>query len=95
MRDMCARLDRKSRFRSSLEKPNPPICQIDVSSFYKENLYSEYFLKMILGIFMQDEGNRYMISLFGNKKDQNSWNRFTLSKMEHPDCKTGISNFSV
>jgi hypothetical protein len=44
-------------------------------------------------MFRQDEVNRYKISLFGNKKDQNSLNRFTLSKPEHPDCKTGTFGF--
>jgi hypothetical protein len=39
---------------------------------------------MIYDIFRQDKANRYMISLFGNKKDQNSWNRFTVSKPEPP-----------
>jgi hypothetical protein len=47
MRDMDARLDQKSRFRSSLKKLDPPVCQIGVSGFHRENLCLEYFLKMI------------------------------------------------
>jgi hypothetical protein len=46
-KDIGTRLDQKNRYRSSLKKSTPPVCQTRVSGFHRENLCSEYFLKMI------------------------------------------------
>jgi hypothetical protein len=46
-KDIGTRLDQKNRYRSSLKKLDPPVYQIGVSDFHRENLCSEYFLKMI------------------------------------------------
>jgi hypothetical protein len=46
-KDIETRLDQNNRYRSSLEKPNPPVCQTGVSGFHRENICSKYVLKMI------------------------------------------------
>jgi hypothetical protein len=57
MRDMGAKLDQKSRFRSSLEKSDPPVCQTGVSGFHIEKPMLRIFSKNDLRHFRQDEWN--------------------------------------
>jgi hypothetical protein len=47
MRDIDASLDQKNGYRSSLEKPDHLVSQTRVSSFHRENLCSNDFLKKI------------------------------------------------
>jgi hypothetical protein len=63
MRDMGASLDQKNRHRSCLEKSDHLICQTGQSGFYRENICSNYFPKMILRHFRHDVGNRYKLSI--------------------------------
>jgi hypothetical protein len=46
-KDIGIRLDQKNIYRSSLEKLEHPVYQARLSGFHRENLYSNYFLKMI------------------------------------------------
>jgi hypothetical protein len=45
-RDIEARLNQKDKYRSSLKKPDHPVCQTGQSSFHRENP----FLGMIKGV---------------------------------------------
>jgi hypothetical protein len=46
-RDIGASLDQKNGYRSSLEKLDPPVCQIRVSDFHRENICSNNLPKLI------------------------------------------------
>jgi hypothetical protein len=46
-KDIGTRLNQNNRYMSSLEKPEHPVYQTEQSDFHRENLCSNYFLKMI------------------------------------------------